>query len=269
MRSNFARNLQVLCSRVKSVSELCRELELNRQQFARYLSGASKPSPYNLGRIADYFHITVSDFDLPHHRFLELQEAANNGSERNHASLVSKVLDTATGSLEELKSFAGYYFVYLQSPSEPEKLLKSLVHLDIEGKRLISKWEEAFTRTEDGSSQTSRYEGVVRCLNGYLFIVDIETSMRDTILETVLQVPYRRKYKILTGLTMGMTTGRQRLAFASIAVFQFLGKKIDWAPHRSQCGFFDFDSKNIDRAVSAVFAQQEVSHIYPKVFSRL
>ena len=269
MTSDLAKNLQVLCSRVKSVSELCRELTLNRQQFARYLSGTSKPSQFNLGKIANHFLLTVPELCLPHGEFLKLRPEASNGLRPIHSSLISKALDAPAGSLEQIKSFVGYYFVYLQSPTEPSSLLKSLVHLHIDGKRFMSKWEESFTRAADGSIQESKYEGIVRYLNGYLFIVDIETSVRDTILETILHVPYRRKTRILTGLTMGMTTGRHRLPFASITVFRFLGKRIDWAAKRRQCGFHDMGSKHVDPIVKNVFTQQTVSHIYPKVFEEL
>ena len=51
MTSDFTKNLQVLLSPVQSVSELCRELNINRQQFARYLSGTSRPSKFNLAKL--------------------------------------------------------------------------------------------------------------------------------------------------------------------------------------------------------------------------
>ena len=68
---------------------------------------------------------------------------------------------------------------------------------------------------------------------------------------------------------MGMTTGRHRLPFVSITAFKFLGKRIDGAAKRRQCGFCEMDSKNVDPVVRNIFSQQEVSHIYPKVFERL
>jgi transcriptional regulator with XRE-family HTH domain len=267
--SDFAKNLQVACTDVKSVSALCRELALNRQQFARYLSGESKPSPFNLKKIAERFGMTAADFDLPHSSFIELRQNARRGPNDTHSRPIIDALNAPSGDLERLKPYVGYYFVYLQSPTEPSSLLKSLVQFYISGDQLVSRWEESFKRSEDGSTQTSRYEGIVRYLNGYLFLVDIETAVGDTILETILRVPYRRKSNVLTGVTMGMTTGRHRLPFVSITAFKFLGKRIDWAAKRRQCGFCDMNSKSVDPVVINIFSQQEVSHIYPKVFERL
>ena len=44
---NFAVNLKFLCGFYSSISEVCRRLEINRQQFNRYLSGKSFPSYKN------------------------------------------------------------------------------------------------------------------------------------------------------------------------------------------------------------------------------
>ena len=53
----FAENLRILTSGQRSVSELCRELGVNRTQFNRYLSGQASPRPEVLNRICDYFGV--------------------------------------------------------------------------------------------------------------------------------------------------------------------------------------------------------------------
>lgn len=269
MTADFARNLEELCSRVKSVSALCRELSLNRQQFARYMSGEGMPSPYNLRKIADHFEISAADLRLPHGEFLNALRASRLASKPAHPNPVAEILGSATEDNTRNEAYAGYYFTFMQTPSEPKKLLKSLVHLHIDGGRLLSRWDESFTRTKDSSFQVSRYEGVVRFLGDHAFIVDVETSAREVVLETILRVPYRRRSKILTGITMGMTTGQQRIPFASIVVFKSLGKRIDEVTQRKQSGFFDLTSKSIDPIVREVFNSQETSHLYPKALERI
>lgn len=268
MTVDLSRNLQILCARVKSVSALCRELAINRQQFARYLTGESRPSPYNLGKISDYFGLPVNVLELPHDAFMR-REDFDGPSAAGPGTLSSKILDGPSESIGKLKRHAGFYSVYMQSPTDPARLLRSLVQLYMRGDRMMSRWEESFKRAEDGSTQSSRYEGVVRLLNGYLFIVDVETTVGDTILETILQVPYRRRSDFLTGLTMGMTTGRRRMPFVSVAVFKYLGKKIDSASKRGHYGFVDVTSKNVEPTVRNVFSNQGVAHFYPKAFEQL
>lgn len=269
MNSNFARNLRELCERVKSVSELCRDLSINRQQFARYLSGENRPSPYNLRRIADHFHVTAAELLLPHNEFVAVYEEPSPSSKLVQPDLVARSLVPTINELELIKPLAGYYSVYFQSPSEPELLLKSLVHIQLDKDRCVSRWEESFTRTKDGSFQASRYEGVVRFLSGHLFIIDVEVSTRETILETILQIPYRRKTKLFVGVTMGLTTGQQRLPFASVVAFQSLGRKVHLSSKRRQCGFVEVNSRAVEPVVRNVFAQQRTSLVFPRVLREL
>lgn len=270
MPSDFAKNLRVLCAQMKSVSALCRELSLNRQQFARYLTGESTPSPYNMGKIADYFRLSVADLALPNGKFIKHYSEAGSGAVNRKRPLVTQILGAGSEPLEQFRRFVGYYSVYMQSPSDPSKLLKSLIQLSMNGDQLISRWEESFTRAEDSSVQVSSYEGVVRVLNGFLFIVDAETSMRETILETILRIPYRRRTDILTGVTMGMTTGRQRIPFASIVVFKSLGRGINRvAAARNQSGFHDPSSKIVEPVVRDIFSRQENSHVFPRILSQV
>ncbi|WP_315983591.1 helix-turn-helix transcriptional regulator [Aliamphritea spongicola] len=51
---NFSTNLQFLCGFYSSISEVCRRLEINRQQFNRYLNGKAFPSFKNLKKICDF-----------------------------------------------------------------------------------------------------------------------------------------------------------------------------------------------------------------------
>ena len=55
LRKMFGANLRILADRFPSVSQLCRELGINRTQFNRYLSGESFPRPDVLHRICQFF----------------------------------------------------------------------------------------------------------------------------------------------------------------------------------------------------------------------
>lgn len=266
--SDLAKNLELLSSRFKSVSELCRQLNINRSQFARYISGESEPSAYNLRRIVNHFGISHSDIALRHKEF-----AARFGDDHKQTasasfSSINPLRGTSLGNIEEMKTYTGYYFTHLQSPTYPTGLLKSLVHLHFDGTNVLSTMDEKFIRMSDGSRQVSRYEGVVSLLNGCLFIVDIEATGLDTILEIILKLPHRRKSDILVGMIMGMTTGIQRLPYASITAWQFLGKRINQESKLKQCGFHDMNAESIDPRIREAFSLQDVSFVYPKFFDR-
>lgn len=55
IRALFGRNLRLLCDAYPSISEVCRQLDVNRAQFNRYLNGESYPRPDTLKRICDFF----------------------------------------------------------------------------------------------------------------------------------------------------------------------------------------------------------------------
>ncbi|TXH35667.1 MAG: XRE family transcriptional regulator [Rhodospirillaceae bacterium] len=83
--ANFAANLRYLCALEGPVSEVCRRMDLNRQQFARYLTGTAKPSAHNVIRICEHFHIPENSLDLQHDQFV-LQLRAGHATTRMHAS---------------------------------------------------------------------------------------------------------------------------------------------------------------------------------------
>lgn len=51
----FGRNLRELVAKRPSISHVCRELDINRTQFNRYLSGEAHPRPHVLYEICAYF----------------------------------------------------------------------------------------------------------------------------------------------------------------------------------------------------------------------
>ena len=57
LRSMFGRNLRAMSQGYPSISELARQLGVNRTQFNRYLSGESFPRPDILDRICTFFGV--------------------------------------------------------------------------------------------------------------------------------------------------------------------------------------------------------------------
>lgn len=57
VRNMFGANLRKLSQRYASISDLSRQLEINRTQFNRYLSGESFPRPDVLARICAFFKV--------------------------------------------------------------------------------------------------------------------------------------------------------------------------------------------------------------------
>ncbi len=60
------KNLMALCRRHGSIASVCRELDMNRQQFNKYLTGTVLPAPATLEKICAFFDIVPQTlFDDP------------------------------------------------------------------------------------------------------------------------------------------------------------------------------------------------------------
>ena len=66
LRANLARNLRRLCNgRGRSIKAICEDMEINRNQFDKYLNGLAIPSQSSLTKICAYFGISEEDLFQP------------------------------------------------------------------------------------------------------------------------------------------------------------------------------------------------------------
>ena len=95
-KADYRINLQVCCDHYRSVSEVCRRLKINRQQFNRYLMGSATPSRHNHKLISDFFGLEEDELFGPHAAFsatFKRRTAAQDPPAvlRHHAGLLRAV----------------------------------------------------------------------------------------------------------------------------------------------------------------------------------
>lgn len=244
MSNDLAANLRLFCSNYRSISEVCRLLGFNRQQFARYLSGAARPSQHNLHRIAVGLELTVDDLLLPHKTFEKRFAPGRTGPRDRFTHL----LETAfPGDLQRLRPLLGYYHMHFLLPDQPNVVNRSLIVLyEYEGKVYSKTIERSGTNSID--RKLSKYEGMVSFLGNYIFLVEFETLFGDTLVETMLFPAYRKRLDILTGLTFGVTSSIHRQPFASPIVWKYLGASVDLREQIDACAIYDINDRRIDPA---------------------
>lgn len=59
LAESFAINLRFYCNQKSSIAQVCRETEIHRQQFNKYLSGSSFPNAHNLSKICRHLDIAA------------------------------------------------------------------------------------------------------------------------------------------------------------------------------------------------------------------
>ena len=245
----LARNLGILCAEMRSVAEVCRALGFNRQQFARYLSGETMPSPYNLRRIAGAFGVTEQD----------LLSGEDIGSVRRLRGAVhgSKPIDALfnrafPGDLARLRPLLGYHHMYFMEPLQRDLVMKSLIHVHESDGKVFTKTIERVTYKE-GGGHFAKFEGVMSMHGTLVFLLEVETTHAGAIVESIFFGASVKKPDVLTGVTLGVTTETYRRPFASPIAIKFLGRDVDIKKRLGECTSSPPDDRRLDPRIRKLF----------------
>jgi transcriptional regulator with XRE-family HTH domain len=257
---DFGRNLRLLCAQHPSVADVCRQLGVNRQQFNKYLSGQTRPSPVNLRRICGFFEIEEGRLLLPHARFREAMAAEPSAPARRLAGHVGRLLAPDPDSDARLERYLGYYYSYYCSPSFPGLVRRSLVRFYQDGGQTLTKsFDPPFLH--DGrhgrGGPVVKFAGVVFYQLERIFVLEQESLMKTVLIETILYPDYRKKIARLSGLTLAVAGKSSREPYASRIVYEFLGVKPDLRASIEGCGAFPRDDPEIDPEIAEILLGPE------------
>lgn len=123
IRAILSENLKQLVSREPSVSQLCRDLDINRSQFNRYLSGEAYPRPDILEKICAHFD---TDARILHRSLDELAEDRRSrlSDEVDFTAFIARIR-----GFDHLHMADGYYRFVRPSPLLPNQATVSLLLL--------------------------------------------------------------------------------------------------------------------------------------------
>lgn len=117
LRLNMGSNLRRLTNQIGSANFVCRELDINRQQFEKYLKGRSLPSPATLKKICGYFRISEEEL------------FAADGSEPDAENDLTPAAGSCEAVLQPLFSEPppsikpGVYFLWMTVPTQPKHVV--------------------------------------------------------------------------------------------------------------------------------------------------
>ncbi len=118
----FGERLRELSDARGSYSQIARDLGINRQQFARYLNGSSRPRDALVRKMAEYFEVETGLF------FQSKSVHADGAPPLAQENPVASAMQEGLSLLEqpeipesELKS--GFYMQYKQSFTQPDKIV--------------------------------------------------------------------------------------------------------------------------------------------------
>ena len=228
--TNFTANLKLATSYYPSVSETCRRLGINRQQFMKYLAGTSFPSRHNLRRICDFFGFDEYEILMPQDQFRRIVRLRPNRSGEDVAlpPRVPRLLADAQRHRSMLGKTHGYYYGYYYSFSSPGRILCSLTQ--------IYGWNDYtfYKRLErlrhpggTGPPDVYKYAGLVTVVGDRMHMIDQETITGSELTQTILFPSYRNRVTTLTGLTMGVSGADSRQPSAARVVMDYLGPNVN------------------------------------------
>lgn len=236
MSDPLAANLAHACSHFPSITQVCRRIGINRQQFNKYLSGQVRPSRHNMRRICDFFGVTEHELLLDEQRFanlLAVRSAPGVGSGLPVYVPAIEGLARASGNLDR---YCGYYYRYFYAFSYPGYIVRSLARLSRVDDYYVWKNVERNAAAGGGARNVNKYSGLAFLVGERLTIIEYEILLKTSITQLVLYPSYHSGIDYLTGLQTGGPMKRGRKPAASRVMLDYLGQRVDPRRAMSRCG---------------------------------
>tara|TARA_B100001059_G_scaffold229433_1_gene262027 strand:- start:55 stop:888 length:834 start_codon:yes stop_codon:yes gene_type:complete len=244
---NIGKNLRLLIGYSPSITQVCDEIKISRQQFSKYLSGRSSPRLNSMQRICDYFGLEEWELILPHSEFRQLiaiRPPENILNYRSYEDTFISELRTKSQSTKSLAPFLGYYYNHFIAKQKESMIQRSLVHLfeveSVVGTRTIERIVNA-----NGAADVTKYDGIAYYSGHRLYISERESFLKQTIWHTTLYATTTRREQFFSGLGLGNTTASVQDISCYRSIFQFLGRTVDKYDALKGCGLFKPNSSEI------------------------
>lgn len=250
--AHFTSNLKLASSYYPSIAEMCRKLGINRQQFMKYLSGASYPSRSSLRRICDFLGVDEFELLMPSDQFRTLISLRPTQKSDLPPALdpIPRLLTHSKQQRAQLARIHGFYYEYYLSFSTPQHVLRGLIHIFPSNDYTFYKRVERL-RMEgaEGPPDVYKYAGVVTMVGDRFYLVDEETLTGSELSTTILFLNYRNRISTLSGLRMGVSGADGHEPSASRTVLEFIGRSVNLREALLGCKIYRIGSDDMPSGI--------------------
>lgn len=257
--SNLSENLRLLCGYGRSVSEICRRIGINRQQFNKYLTGQTQPSLATLRRICDFFGVDEAEVLQDHSAFVKLVRLRPPVLPRSsdpQTLQLEKIIRRDRQNTQLLERHAGYYHIYMSPDPRQNYLLKSVGQIFRAGSDWFTKELERYEENEFAISSPLKHSGMLFEAHNRLVITTREQGRGYGMWSTILIASDYDEPSFLPGLIQGIEPEGGHLAYGTRVVWEYLGKSPDLRAALRECGVLKSKQPGIPEFVrNAIFNQ--------------
>ncbi|WP_321791806.1 XRE family transcriptional regulator [Caballeronia sp. J97] len=216
---NVAANLSHLANTFDSASEFCRKLDINRQQFNKYVAAQHLPAQKVIQKIARHFLIEPAQLLLAPAAFKRAFEERDPGLpfELQGAPELVKMFPAVGSSGEAMRGMLGVYHRYHNSSIYKGMVLRSVTWLYVRDGTARYVTIERFPLL-DGSARsgyTFTYHGFCLALGDRLFLIDSESKQRNEVTLSILTQQPRRPIRFLYGIYSAVASSSYRQPFST------------------------------------------------------
>lgn len=185
----FAERLKELSATKESYSQIARDLGINRQQFAKYIAGTSRPRDGLVQKMANYFEVDSAVF------FQKETVSAAGKAEQGAVGSLARALTVGLEKLDEqVLSEAdfpsGFYLVYKESFTNFGKIVCLFIYVyrDAEGVvHFKRRYSAPIRKGIPGTSAKNTASGVFLSNIGVLIMLE-----RDGVIGDVTMAAFKR-----------------------------------------------------------------------------
>lgn len=253
---NLQKNLRLLTSYAGSIADICRRLDVNRQQFHRYLNGSARPSVRRMQRICDFFGVEESEILMDHAQFREIIAIRRRSGAPVDplGSFIAGLHRINPRSTRQLEVYLGFYYTYFRPVEFPDLVLRSLISVFARAGFVYCKTIENYSAIKRRSRRILKYTGILYHTGERIIVHEREAHVGQMMWTTVLLPSRPDQTSVMSGLTLGISSGIGRDVACYRVIWEALGDEVDLRAALAGAGLYDLNSPVIPQDIRAAIS---------------